>query len=105
MTVKSLHQEPQGREQTQLPCTTASNRYNHNAVSRMPEGAHMQDVFPISQAGTTSTDQSMMATMTHLLEAQQHMMGAQVLAMAAQSVPPLCKLSGENINTDEGSIE
>ena len=45
-----------------------------------------------------------MATVTHLLEAQRQMMEAQVQAMAAQSVPPLCKFSGENINTEEGNV-
>jgi hypothetical protein len=33
------------------------------------------------------------------------MMEAQVQAMAAQSVPPLRKFSGESINTDEGNID
>ena len=46
-----------------------------------------------------------MLTVTRLLEAQRQMMAAQVQAMAAQSVPPLRKFSGENINTDEGSID
>ena len=33
------------------------------------------------------------------------MMEAQVQAMAAHSVPPLRKFSGESINTDEGSVD
>ena len=44
-------------------------------------------------------------SVTHLLEAQRQMMAAQVQAMAAQSVPPLCKFSGDDVNTDEGSVD
>ena len=46
-----------------------------------------------------------MMTVTQLLETQRRMMEAQVQAMAAQTVPPLRKFSGECINTNEGSIE
>ena len=44
-------------------------------------------------------------TVTRLLEAQRHMMEVQVQALASQSVPPLRKFTGEDINTDEGSID
>ena len=64
--------------------------------SQSPEAFHRE---------TRSGDQDIMATVTHLLEAQRQMMEAQVQAMAAQSVPPLCKFNGENINTDEGNID
>ena len=50
-------------------------------------------------------ERSITETVTRLLEAQRHMMEAQVQAMAAQSVPPLRKFGGENINTDEGSVD
>lgn len=46
-----------------------------------------------------------MLSVTRLLDAQLQMMEVQVQAMAAQSVPPLRKFSGENINTDEGSMD
>ena len=51
------------------------------------------------------TSDQIMVTVTRLLEAQRQMMEAQVQAMAAQSVPPLRKFCGENINTDKGSID
>ncbi len=47
----------------------------------------------------------MMMSVTRLLEAQRLMMAVQVQAMAAQSVPPLPRFSGEDINTEEGSID
>ena len=59
---------------------------------------------PLENQETGTSDQ-IMVTVTRLLEAQQQMMEAQVQAMAAQSVPPLRKFCGENINTDEGSID
>lgn len=46
-----------------------------------------------------------MSSVTRLLEAQRHIMEAQAQAMAAQSVPPLRKFSGESTNTDEGSVD
>lgn len=44
-------------------------------------------------------------SVTRLLEVQRHMMEVQVQAMAAQSVTPLRKFTGESINTDEGNID
>ena len=44
-------------------------------------------------------------TVTRLLEDQRHMMEVQVQALASQSVPPLRKFTGEDVNTDEGSID
>ena len=46
-----------------------------------------------------------MRSVTWLLEAQRLMMMAQVQAMAAQSFPPLSKLTGEDCHTDEGSFD
>ena len=58
-----------------------------------------------SSSTTSGGDDTIARTVTQLLEAQRRMMEAQVQAMAAQTVPPLNKFSGENINTDEGSID
>lgn len=44
-------------------------------------------------------------SVTRLLEAQRQMMAAQVQAMAAQSVSPLCKFNRDDVNTDEGSVD
>ena len=52
-----------------------------------------------------SSNNIIMLSVTRLLEAQRQIMEAQVQAMAAQSVPPLRKFSGESINTDEGNID
>ena len=56
-------------------------------------------------SSVTRSSDRIMSTVTRLLEAQRQMMAAKVQAMAAQCVPPLRKFSGENINTDEGSID
>ena len=52
-----------------------------------------------------STEANVMQSVTRLLEAQRLMMAAQVQAMAVQSVPPLRKFSGDDIDSDEGSID
>ena len=56
-------------------------------------------------ASSESGDIDMMLSVTRLLETQRLMMGAQVQAMAAQSVPPLRQFNGEDIDSDEGSID
>ena len=55
-----------------------------------------------TEAGDAGT---IVNTVTKLLEAQRHVMEVQVQALASQSVPPLRKFTGENVNTDEGSID
>ncbi len=51
--------------------------------------------------GTTDVMQSV----TQLLEAQRMMMAAQVQAMAAQTVPPLNKFTGEDVHSEDSSFE
>ena len=55
--------------------------------------------------GTILPNVNVMESVSQLLEAQRAMMAAQVQAMAAQSVPPLRKFSGEDFNTEEGSFD
>lgn len=57
-----------------------------------------------SSSTTIRTDDTIVRTVVQLLETQRRMMEDQVQAMAAQTVPPLHKFSGENMNADEGSI-
>ena len=54
--------------------------------------------------GTSSTV-DVMHSVTQLLDVQRVMMAAQVQAMAAQTVPPLCKFTGEDIHSEDGSFE
>ena len=56
-------------------------------------------------SGDNFTQCHVMESVSQLLEAQRAMMAAQVQAMAAQSVPPLRKFSGEDFNTEEGSFD
>jgi len=64
-----------------------------------------------TEAGTSTTSGALpsstevVQSVARLLEAQRVMMEAQVQAMAAQSVPPLGKFSGEDFNTEEGSFD
>ena len=46
-----------------------------------------------------------MHSVTQLLDAQGVMMAAHVQAMAAQTVPPLCKFTGEDIHSEDDSFE
>ena len=73
--------------------------------SRNGESSGTQEWKSSQIASTESGDTGMMLSVTRLLETQRLMMAAQVQAMAAQSVPPLRKFSGEDIDSDEGSID
>ena len=84
----------------EITVNTSSEDMSSHATSKT--GA--DKAAPLENQETGTSDQ-IMVTVTRLLEAQRQMMEAQVQAMAAQSVPPLRKFCGENINTDEGSID
>ena len=73
--------------------------------SRNGESSGTQGWTSSQSASSESSDTDMMLSVTCLLETQKMMMAAQVQAMAAQSVPPLCKFSGEDIDSNEGSID
>ena len=74
---------------------------NGNAAPQEPPTEHLL------RAGSTGEGDTgaIVETVTRLLEAQRHMMEVQVQALASQSVPPLRKFTGENVNTDDGSID
>ena len=65
---------------------------------------------PVSKSVSRGVDVNgsgteVMLSVARLMEAQRLMIAVQVQAMAAQSVPPLPKFSGEDINTEEGSVD
>ena len=64
--------------------------------SRLPSGGGSMEM---------ASNAEMLQSVTRLLEVQRLMMAAQVQAMAANSVPPLRKFSGEDVNTEEGSFD
>ena len=84
----------------EITVNTSSEDMSSHATSKT--GADKAAPLENQEIGTSD---QIMVTVTRLLEAQRQMMEAQVQAMAAQSVPPLRKFCGENINTDEGSID
>ena len=84
----------------EITVNTSSEDMSSHATSKT--GA--DKAAPLENQETGTSDQ-IMVTVTRLLEAQRQMMEAQVQAMAAQRVPPLRKFCGQNINTDEGSID
>ena len=57
----------------------------------------------VSTTGGSGVD--VMQSVARLLEEQRKMMAAQVQAMAAHSIPPLRKFTGEDTHTDEGCFE
>ena len=56
-------------------------------------------------SGAIPSNTEVVQSVARLLEAQRVMMEAQVQAMAAHSVPPLRKFSGEDFNTEDGSFD
>ena len=72
-----------------------------NAAPQEPPTEHSLRASSTAEGDTGA----IVETVTRLLEAQRHMIEVQVQALASQSAPPLRKLTGENVNTDDGSID